>query len=585
MTHESLALSGKKNLKDKKLFLGLVIILLLAGFLRLFNLTKQDMAGDDSPNSFRSIDYFDWMAAGNTQSTPVDWFEEKQWWQLLSFHDHPPVNFIIQFIFFKIFGVNVFAARLPFVMAGLFSVLFIYLLASKLFDKEAGLLSAAIMAVMNYHVWISRIGYIESLVIFFILASLYCFVHAGGNKKYYLVWGLFLGLGIATKYTILFIMPVYFFYLLFFSRKEFLNKYLYLGILIILIILYPIIIYNIMVFIERGHFDAALSSIIGMHPLDYNIIMNRKPYTGNVLGPLTTMRDFLSIPFLAILSFSAIFALIFGIKSKKIRHGLGLVILYLFFSFLMLYLLQGGHFTPIIIPAIVLLVSVAMVNIFYLLKKCKLINNIFLGFMFLFIIYEAFFSFNTQCVVNAAGNNSLFYARQMPVYSGYHQLDEYLDEILKKDKYLDSFITFYETPQVIAKQEKIFGKRSVAQNKIKSDIPIFIYDDRISWFAEIWLFERRKLYDQRIMGTIVSYLDALEVNGYDFFKSLGFNKVYFIFAKNKLVITDRYQDRGEKIDLIISKMYNGLPVIGAKLVKEIKNSFGELVFEIYELEL
>jgi 4-amino-4-deoxy-L-arabinose transferase-like glycosyltransferase len=112
--------------KDFIIKISLGIIVAAAFFLRLFNLGGQDMASDDVLYSFRSIGLVDYVASINLQSTPTTWFSERQWWQGLSFHDHPPMVFIIQWIFFKIGGINVWAARLPFAPAGTLSVFFLF---------------------------------------------------------------------------------------------------------------------------------------------------------------------------------------------------------------------------------------------------------------------------------------------------------------------------------------------------------------------------------------------------------------------------------------------------------------------------
>jgi 4-amino-4-deoxy-L-arabinose transferase-like glycosyltransferase len=117
----------------------------------------------------------------NTQTTPVDWFEAIPWWSKLSFHDAPPLVFILQFLTFKLFGISTFTARLPFALAGLGSVILLYFVIKKLYHANAALLGSFILSILTYHVWASRVGYLEAVALFFILLTIYLFLLALDN--------------------------------------------------------------------------------------------------------------------------------------------------------------------------------------------------------------------------------------------------------------------------------------------------------------------------------------------------------------------------------------------------------------------
>ena len=133
-------------------------IIVLAGFLRVWRLDQHDVVTDEVFYGYRSIALIDSLNSPY-QSTPFEWFEEIPWWAHVSFHDHPPLGFWVQHLFFKVFGNDLLAMRLPFALAGVASVLLIYFIAKRLFASEkVGLGAALLLAVSNYHVWISRIG-------------------------------------------------------------------------------------------------------------------------------------------------------------------------------------------------------------------------------------------------------------------------------------------------------------------------------------------------------------------------------------------------------------------------------------------
>lgn len=111
------------------------------------------------------------LSTGNPP--PISWFDEPQWWQSLSFHDAPPLVFAVQWLFFRIGGDNLWAARLPFVLVGLLSIFGIFLLGRLLANAWIGLIAAASLAIMNYAVWISRIGFLDGFLVLWIILSIY----------------------------------------------------------------------------------------------------------------------------------------------------------------------------------------------------------------------------------------------------------------------------------------------------------------------------------------------------------------------------------------------------------------------------
>ena len=176
--------------KDFIVKASLGIIVAAAFFIRIFNLGGQDMATDDVLYSFRSIGLVDYVASLNFQSTPMSWFSERQWWQSLSFHDHPPLVFIIQWIFQDRRNKCLGAPYAVCACRRAFRIVFVFL-GRELFSARIGLFSAAALAVANYAVWISRIGLLDGFLVLWIILSLYFFVKAETKPINYLWWGFF----------------------------------------------------------------------------------------------------------------------------------------------------------------------------------------------------------------------------------------------------------------------------------------------------------------------------------------------------------------------------------------------------------
>ena len=251
--------------------IGLGIIVCLASFLRLFRLSRADMMTDAAHYSFRAIGYLDYLSF-DKQTTPIVWFKSIPWWGILSFHDHPPLVFLIQNLFFKMFRINTFIARLPFALFGIGSVFLVYLLAQKLYGGYSGYLAALILSVCNYHVWISRVGYFESILSFFVLLAVYYFVQALEDDKYFIHFGIYLGLAFLCKYTAFFLIPALFVFTIIWRRDVFrLRKFLF-GLLICLLIFSPVVLYNLKMYQTRGHFDLQFAKVFGQDMSDWSNI-------------------------------------------------------------------------------------------------------------------------------------------------------------------------------------------------------------------------------------------------------------------------------------------------------------------------
>src|SRR3989338_9694841 len=176
----------------------LFAFLLAGAVLRLSFLGTGDALTDEVLYAFRAVGMLDFSEAA-LQTTPLEWFDpDIPWWTNLSFHDHPPLVFMAQNFFIKIFGENVFAFRLPSALFGMASLLVVFGIASKLFGESVGIAALAIASVTVNSVYISRLGLQESYVIFFSLLSVYFFIRAIEDRRFFVLLGISLGLAFLT---------------------------------------------------------------------------------------------------------------------------------------------------------------------------------------------------------------------------------------------------------------------------------------------------------------------------------------------------------------------------------------------------
>lgn len=123
--------------------------------------------------------------------------------------DKPPLCIWVTAVFYKIFGINEFSARLFSALCGMGTIIVTYFLASKMFDRWIGFLGALVLLSSSHFIHFSRFGMMDAPVTFFITLVLY-FFWLGREKNRYLIFsGIALGLAIMTKsFTALFVLPI-----------------------------------------------------------------------------------------------------------------------------------------------------------------------------------------------------------------------------------------------------------------------------------------------------------------------------------------------------------------------------------------
>ena len=129
-----------------------------------------------------------------------------------------------------IFGLNVFAVRLPDVIIGTLAVLAVYLLVNELVKliknldwkvtKWLGLIAAALLTVNPWSIMMSRGAFEANLITFFLPMGIYFFLKGLKNTKYFIWSAIFLGVNMFTYHSAKLITPFVALGLLFVFRKS-----------------------------------------------------------------------------------------------------------------------------------------------------------------------------------------------------------------------------------------------------------------------------------------------------------------------------------------------------------------------------
>ncbi|MBI2454493.1 MAG: glycosyltransferase family 39 protein [Parcubacteria group bacterium] len=494
-----------------RILLGL--ILASAFILRIWGLGLDELIFDEGLYSFRSIGYLDYLESPY-QTTPVQWFTngERQrtilseseglpWWLNLSFHDHPPLLFLIQHLFFSIFGDSLFAARLPSALFGLASVYLIYLIGRKLFDEKMGLISAFIFAVSFAHASVSRLAMMEGLLFFFILANIYYFLKFLGSasspqaiKRDWWKFGLTFGLAILTKYIAVFLLPVYLTIWILKSKDRPSSKHILGAAGIALIIFSPVIVYNILSYKTFGHFDLQLAYILKQKtpwPVNEFGGKTQEPFS-DIWGNLTTI---FSLPFLivAVVGLGFLFW-----KNDRRKKFLPMILLFLSATLLLTQTGAAIRFVSLYIISFVFFAAVPFVLLWN--KKPKLAFILFT----IFAAHEIFFTAE-RIFIN-------------PPDYGVVKLDKYLESVLGNGR--SEIVPQHPNPYLNAVIQK-----HAASIPITLEPTGLIYDDNLATNPMLWLFARREYYHAIPIMTASKFQESLKNN------PAMFKNVTLYFAK------------------------------------------------------
>jgi len=156
---------GKEKIGRNTLFI-LLIILLLALFIRLYSLNVENISSDEGLTIYHSqksiIHNIQWSLSG----------------------DYVPFYHVLLSLWVSIFDVTEFNVRILSVFFGVLSVYMIYLVASLLFNKRVGVYSALILALSSFNIYFSQEARPYPLYLFLALSSIYFYLRYVKENKF-----------------------------------------------------------------------------------------------------------------------------------------------------------------------------------------------------------------------------------------------------------------------------------------------------------------------------------------------------------------------------------------------------------------
>ena len=150
---------SSKN-RSKKIYFIVVLILLVGTLLRIYDLSSESIWMDETLSLKFSHD-------------------------INGDYGNPPLYFLFLNHWMRLFGNSEFSIRFPSAIFGVISVVLVYYLANFLFNKKIALISALMLSVNPFHIYLSQQARMYSLFTLFSLLSLFYFfkILKEGRKK------------------------------------------------------------------------------------------------------------------------------------------------------------------------------------------------------------------------------------------------------------------------------------------------------------------------------------------------------------------------------------------------------------------
>ena len=111
-------------------------------------------------------------------------------WAYQPWFEKPPLFMWITALFYRLFGVSEFWARVPSALSGITLIGVTYLIGKYTFGKRVGFLAAVILSTCYHFLSFSRFGTMDVMLTLFTYLALYAYLRLNNEKQkwWYLVW-------------------------------------------------------------------------------------------------------------------------------------------------------------------------------------------------------------------------------------------------------------------------------------------------------------------------------------------------------------------------------------------------------------
>lgn len=467
--------------------------------------------------------------------------------RLLSEGNNPPLYEILLHFWIKIFGISEFSVRFPSLIFSCISVYFIYKTGTKYLNKRIAIYSGIIYIFSNYHILFAHEARVYSLLGMLTVISMYIFMgilsrfttnhQINKNNRFrnststkFILLAIVNALIIYSHYFGFFVIAVQLLFLIFnFTVLLKLWKQVLLNAVITVVLYFP----NILVVFNRFNESSSGTWIKPVENL------------GNLFDLFFLFSNNSRLVYLLFISilFVAAWKLFYHIKANKYISKfflIGIIPLFfltsysIFFQIPFIWRLTSNNIYTIGFPILVLCVNI----IWFVLKKkterLKNLNNSFIVFMFVFII---FFMFVISCWIPIFLDRYLMSAAIVSSLV----LGISADYLIKSSKYKYIITIILISSFIVTVKPNITNKRNVEEAvemvksiKDSSTLVLICPSNFVLNFAYYYKIELFKGYNvKRIYSNINNSLNLENVYGINNINQIDYdnwNHIVFLDA-------------------------------------------------------
>jgi len=551
--------------------MALAAILTLALCLRLWRLAAADSYTDEVLYAFRAIGLVDYDTS-SAQTTPWQWFAEVPWWARLSFHDHPLIFFLVEHWSISLLGVNLWAVRLPSVLAGLATIFFTYLVGREISGRRTGLLAALILSFQSYHLWVSRLGIQDSLALMWVMGALAAALLARRNPRFWLLAGICIGLGVVTKYTTLIAVPLVCLAAIIYRVPWRRTRAWWYGLALVAALVLPSVLYNIFLYRARGHFDFQISAALGQHVPEWTFRLGRLQVGDLSDRFINFWKALVYANSQAFNIFSVLAVAWAGVCSwRRPERGLRLLLAGLLAMGLWFLAIGSAYrFVVMAVPFLALAAACLWAEMIFLSRRPR----VYLALFALWCLWELGFSVNTFLRPRPWGPVFVTQARinEETRNYGFNQLDTFLSaELAGSLSYLIGDPDYNFLDRILAAAVRRQKEAGAAPRSL-----VIVYDNRLNFLASLWTLDRHLLYEGWPVMDENFFSQLTGAEREEYYRRQGAKEFIYIAAAGPQVLRSgsRFEDTpGYEQDLLRRGVARELIV----------NGRGEPAFWIYRL--
>lgn len=180
-------------------YISLAVIVLIGAFFRLVDLSEPGFVVDEIGFTTNGMSFIQF---GNFEA----------------YYDHPPLGKYFLGASALAFGLSEFSARLPVAVSGILTILATFLVARRLYDRRTGLVASLLTSVSIYDIAYSRVALLDGVLALFYMLAMLLFV-GSSERKWGWLYGVPIGLAIATKLSGIYLYPIVIGYLMVFEHS------------------------------------------------------------------------------------------------------------------------------------------------------------------------------------------------------------------------------------------------------------------------------------------------------------------------------------------------------------------------------